>query len=117
MNDAQTWTVIGLLTTAVFSTVVVSTGAMTRSMLALADGLRGELGGQIGELRAEMRARCDIVDVRFADVDRRVEQVDQRFEPVEHRIGQLKGRTDQLDAKIETLHGDVQYLCRRLPEE
>ncbi|WP_449407610.1 hypothetical protein [Microbacterium maritypicum] len=55
MNDAQTWTVIGVISTALFSMIGIVSILFVRILRAEIGSVRFELSGDINSLRSEVR--------------------------------------------------------------
>ena len=86
MTEPQVWTLIG-----VFSTVVV--GMITVVSIAFVRVLRAEVGGvgtairaEIGGVRGELQALREVMDVRFASVERRLDGLDRDVDALARRV-------------------------------
>lgn len=100
LNDAQTWTVIGVLAATLVSSMALIATLFTRTLKSEIGGLRTELRAESGAIRAEMAAGFRAVDARFKTVDRRFEEIDRRFEQVDRRFDTMNHRMDGLDRDI-----------------
>lgn len=128
LTEPQTWAALGILAAAFVGMITVTTQFMMRSITQIGsglttqmDGLRREIGTDIGSLRTEMVLRFEQVDRqfeqvdrRFEQVDRRFEQVDQRFEQVDRRFEQMDERFDRLQKQVDGLDDDVQAISKRV---
>jgi hypothetical protein len=104
LNDAQTWTVIGVLAATLVSSMAFTATLFTRTLKSEIGALRAEMRSSIGGLRGEMetglgglRGEMETglgglrgeMQAGFARVDARFEAVDARFEAMNHRIDGL----------------------------
>ncbi len=103
LNDAQIWTVIGVLA----ATLVSAVGLMARFATKL-------LQESIGRV-------LDQLDARFTGLDYRFEAIDHRFTALEARLAEridaldarIGVRIDALDSRIDVLDRDVQAIANR----
>ncbi|WP_308467858.1 hypothetical protein [Rathayibacter soli] len=89
MNEAQVWSVIGVLAATLISMVVGMSTLFLRTMKANFDTMSARfetVGSEISGLRAEMNARFDAVGTRFDATDRRIEGVDRDIQTVFSKI-------------------------------
>ena len=86
MNDAQTWTVIGVVSAVLFSMLGVVSTLFVRI-------LRAEIGG----LRGEMNARFDAVNSKFDVVHSRIDAMSARIDGLDRDVQALVKRTFGLD--------------------
>lgn len=70
VTDAQTWSLLGIVS-------------------AMVAGAFGVFGFAFQSLRAEMQARFDAVDVRFDGVDTRFDGVDRRLDALDRDVQTL----------------------------
>ncbi len=73
LNEAQVWTIIGVLSAAVFGMITFGFNMMLRTMRA---EIRAEVGGVTTEVRvgfAAVNARIDSLERRFDHLDRDVD--------------------------------------------
>lgn len=93
LNDAQTWTVIGVLAATLVSSMAFTATRFTRTLKSEIGGLRAEMRASIGGLRGEMETGLGALRAEtkagFERVDARFEAVDARFDAVNHRIDGL----------------------------
>jgi hypothetical protein len=97
MNDAQTWTVIGVISTALFSMIGIVSILFVRILRAEIGSVRFELGGEIRGLRGEMNARFEAVDSKFDAVNSRFDSVNTRIDGIDRDVQALVKRTFGLD--------------------
>ncbi len=107
LNDAQTWTVIGVLAATMLSAVAAMSHFAARAnheafgrVLDRIDLLGASLGQRIDELDARLTQRIDELDARLT----------QRIDALDARLTQ---RIDALDARITIVDRDVQALANR----
>jgi hypothetical protein len=79
VSDPQTWTIIGVFAAAVLGGLTLVSTMLSRVVRAEIGGLRGELGGDIAALRAEMHGRFATVDARLDHLDRDVQALTDRY--------------------------------------
>lgn len=72
MNEPQVWTIIGVLTAALFGMMTLMSTMFTRVIRSEIGRLEGKFDG----LRGEMNARFDAVDVKFEGVNARIDNLD-----------------------------------------
>ncbi|NEE01334.1 hypothetical protein [Phytoactinopolyspora halotolerans] len=95
MNDAQTWTIIGL-----FAAVMATLVTMTLRIVKV----------EISSLGHRFDGRFEGLDGRFEGLDGRFEAIDHRFETLETKMDSLESR---LTTKIDYLDRDVKTLFER----
>ncbi|WP_022890576.1 hypothetical protein [Agromyces italicus] len=96
VNDAQIWTVIGVLAAAFAGTIAVTTQLMLKAFAA-----------QVGGIGVKVDALRDEMVLRFEQVDHRMSRVEGQMDRFESRLGGLESRFDALDR-------DVQAIARRV---
>ncbi|HEY5223102.1 MAG TPA: hypothetical protein VIJ18_08695 [Microbacteriaceae bacterium] len=79
MNDAQVWSIIGVLAATLVSTIIGFFTLFLRTMKAQFETMHVELTG----FRKEMDTRFDAVGARF---DARFDSMGARFDATDHRI-------------------------------
>jgi len=89
MNEAQVWSVIGVLTATLVSVVVGMSTLFLRTMKAQFDTVNAQFDtvrGEISGLRSEMNARFETVGVRFDAVNSRFDSTDRRIDGMNRDI-------------------------------
>lgn len=85
MNDAEIWTIIGVLTAALFGVIGIVTQSFTRVLHA-----------EVGRLDARFDKLEGVMNVRFTAVEQRLDRVETRLDRVETRL-------DNLDTEVAGL--------------
>ena len=99
VNDAQVWSVIGVLAATLVSMVVGMFALFTRTMKAQfgrVDAQFGRVDAQFEALRAELTGFRGEVQAQFRAVDAQFKAVDARFEATNQRI-------DDIDRDIQVV--------------
>ena len=86
VTEPQTWTMVGAFIALMF-------GMLTVVSTLFVGVVRSEIGG----LRAEMVARFDAVDAKFASVDARFDAVNTRIDGLDRDVQAIVKRTFGLD--------------------
>lgn len=106
VSDAQVWTVVGVLATALFGVIGALTWSVTRQTGMVMQVVRAEVGG----LHARVDAVVEQMRVGFASLERRMDGLERRMDGLEHRM-------DRLETRIDGLDRDVTWLMRRAVED
>ena len=103
LNEAQIWTVIGVLAATLISTVGVMAHFGTRL-----------LQESIGRVLERIDARFEALDYRFETIDARFGGLEARLtERIDGLDARISARIDALDARIHVLDRDVQAIANR----
>jgi hypothetical protein len=100
VDDAQIWTVIGVLAAGLFGMLTLMSTLFLRVLRAEIGGLRAEIGGVRTELRADMGSLRSQVSAEIGSL---------RSE-VRADIGSMR---TELNARIDGLDRDIQFLMKR----
>ncbi|UOE45562.1 hypothetical protein [Agromyces larvae] len=100
LNDAQIWTIIGILAAAFVGTITVTTQLMMRAFTAQLTGL----GRQVESSHAMLDLKIDHLREHLTD---RLQRVETRLDGVETRLDKVEHRFDSLDR-------DMQAIARRV---
>ena len=114
LNDAQIWTVVGVLA----ATLLSAFGLMAH----FATRLLQESIGRVLDQFTMLDYRFEAIHQRFEAIDQRFKAIDQRFDALEVRVteridaldSRIGVRIDALDARITVLDRDVQAIANRV---
>ncbi|TAM71899.1 MAG: hypothetical protein EPN48_00405 [Microbacteriaceae bacterium] len=82
MNDAQVWSIIGVLAATLVSTIIGFFTLFLRTMKAQFETVHVQLTG----LRNEMDTRFDAVGARFDATDRRIDGIDRDIQLIFSKV-------------------------------
>lgn len=88
LTEPQVWTLIGVFSTVLFAVFATMSGYMVRTMNAGFD----RVDAKIDDLRAEMNARFELVDVKFELVDVKFERINDRFDHLDRDMQAIRKR-------------------------
>lgn len=99
MNVAQTWAMLGVLTTMLAVIATLRVAYMRKGF--------DEMGARIDALDTRFTSRIDalqaVSDVRFTAIEERLDRVDTRLDRVETRLDRVETRLDSLDRDVQGL--------------
>ncbi|HEX9766774.1 MAG TPA: hypothetical protein VGA36_08415 [Nitriliruptorales bacterium] len=79
--------------------------------------LRGEIERVETSLRGEIVHQGEVMNERFASVDRRFDSIDHRFESIDHRFETVDRQLEALDRRMERFEGQMERMAGELRTE